>query len=302
MKIKLYTIILLYNKLNAPIKAALSAFQSYNYNNFIFIDNSGLGLINKIKYNLKKYNLTFFSIVNEKNEGFAKAVNKGINYALKNKAKYILLLNDDAYVDKACIPLLLEYLEKDKQALMAGPTIYYTRKNNLVWITGGYFDKLLSKISIPFKNKKIDFGYFKNFPVQEVEFLTGCVLLIKAQAFKEIGFFDEDLFFYGEDLDFCFRVKKRGFKLLWVPYAFAWHDIDIEKERTNPFTMYNLAKSNIIVRRKNFNKPYFFYYLLLHFSLYTPFRLYQILKGSKNFDSIKAWFKGTWDGINSKKQ
>lgn len=124
--------------------------------------------------------------------------------------------------------------------------------------------------------------------------------MLKREVVEKVGLFDEDLFFYGEDLDYSLRVKKAGFKLLWVPYAFAWHDIDIEKGRTNPFVMYTLAKSNIIVRKKNFSNLYFLYYLSIHFLFHTPFKVYQILKGSRNLNSVKAWLKGTRDGICSK--
>jgi len=220
--------------------------------------------------------------------------------SLKKKADYILLLNDDAYLDKYCVKYLLDALEKNPKAMLAGPTIFYHIYKNKVWHTGGYYNKFLGKIEIPYKNKSIEPEHFKNLRTQGVDFLTGCVLMMKKEIVEEVGLFDENLFFYGEDLDYSLRVKKAGFRLLWVPYAFAWHDIDIEKGRTTPFVMYHLARSNIILRRKNFSKFYFIYYLLIHLFLYTPFRSYQILKGSKNLYSIKAWLRGTWNGICSK--
>ena len=227
-------------------------------------------------------------------------MNQGIRVALENKAEYILLLNDDAYLDKNCINCLIEALDRNKKTVLAGPTIFYHSDKNKVWHTGGYYNKFLSNIKIPFKNKKLNIDYLHNLKIQKVDFLTGCVLMMKKKVIEKIGYFDEDLFFYGEDFDYSLRVKKAGFQLLWVPYAFAWHDIDIEKRRTNPFVMYNLAKSNILLRKKNFSKLYFSYYLLLHFFLYTPFRFYQILKGSKDINSFKNWLKGSWDGILSK--
>ncbi len=61
--------------------------------------------------------------------------------------------------------------------------------------------------------------------------------------------------------------------------------------------MYHSARSNIIVRKKRFENWYFFYYLLLHFLVYTPFRIYQTIKGGKMINGVKGWFKGTFDGI-----
>ncbi|AIH04367.1 MULTISPECIES: glycosyltransferase family 2 protein [Thermodesulfobacterium] len=296
---KIYVIIVSYNKVNSVIKAVESVMNNDLNIEIILIDNSeNIKIFNGLKNKLEIYNNIFF-INNKTNLGFSKAVNQGIKIAIENKTDYILLLNDDAYLDKNCLPLLINALEKDKKALLAGPTIFYEKYPNKVWHTGGYFNKLTMGIDIPYKNKTVDFSFFKILQPKKVDFLTGCVLLLKKEAIEKVGFFDENLFFYGEDLDYSLRVKKAGFELLWVPNAFAWHDIDIIKYRTTPFVLYNLAKSNVLVRKKLFDRSLFYYYLVLHFFLYTPFRIYQILRGSKNFESIKAWIKGTIEGLKN---
>jgi len=294
---KICIVIISYNKVNPVIRAVKSSIQSYPDAEIILIDNSeDIKFFKELKQKLKNYSNIEF-IKNNINVGFSKGVNQGIRIALEKNTEYILLINDDVYVDKDCIPQLVDVLEKNEKALLAGPTIFYDKYPNKIWHTGGYFNKLLGNINIPYKNKTMNPDFFKILSPKEVDFLTGCVLMIKRKAFKIIGFFDETFFFYGEDLDYSLRVKKSGYKLLWVPYAFAWHDIDIEKERTNPFVMYHLGRSNVYVRKKHFNKIYFFYYLFLHFTLYTIFRSYQIFKGSKNIASLKAWIKGSWDGL-----
>jgi len=307
-KFNLFIIIVLYNRFEPAIKA-INSILGTNADGFemniVLIDNSEISIIGKIKDYLYKIstpgNVNFSFIINSRNEGFSRAVNQGIKLALQNKADYVLLLNDDAYIDQECIPDLISALENNERALLAGPTIFYAKFPNLVWHTGGYYNKYLGKIQIPYKNKKSLPAHFKNLNVQRVDFLTGCVLLIKVEAFYKVGFFDEDLFFYGEDLDYSIRVRKSGFELLWVPYAFAWHDIEIYKGRTTPFVIYNLARSNLILIKKNFGKLYFCYYLfLIHFLLLTPYRIYQILQGSRDLKSILAWFKGTIDGLRCK--
>ena len=294
---KVCAIIISYNKVSPVIRAIKSVFRSYSNSKVILIDNSeDMNIFKILKHKLRTYsNITF--IKNKDNLGFAKAVNQGIKVALRERTDYILLLNDDAYLERNCINYLIDALEKDKKALLAGPTIFYHKDRNMIWHTGGYFRKLLGSVYIPYKNKKLPFSYFKTLAPKEVDFLTGCVLLIKKEAIEKVGIFDEQLFFYGEDLDYSLRVRKMGYKLIWVPYAFAWHDIEIEKGRTSPFVMRNLARSNLVLRKKHFNVSYFIYYVFLHFVLYTPYRLYQILKGSKNIASIKAWLKGSLEGV-----
>jgi GT2 family glycosyltransferase len=301
MKRSLYTIIISYNKLEPVFRAVDSVFKNHKHSKIILIDNSeDTYFFKKLKQKLKTYKENILFIKNKKNLGFSKAVNQGIKIALNKGADYILLLNDDAYLDKNCIPYLIEALDKDNKAMLAGPTIFYDKDKSKIWSTGGYFNKLLGNIKILLKNKKVNPDTLKNLNIQEVDFLTGCVLMIKSEAIKKIGLFNEDLFFYGEDVDYSLRAKRKGFKILWVPYAFAWHDVDIVKGRTNPFVMYNLSRSKIIIRKSHFKRKYFIYYLILHFLLHTPYKFYQILRGSKDFDSIKFWLKGTWDGIRAK--
>jgi hypothetical protein len=57
----------------------------------------------------------------------------------------------------------------------------------------------------------------------EIDCGTGAALLFKAEAFRAIGFFDEDFFMYGDDLDVCFRLKARGGRVYYVPLAVVLH-------------------------------------------------------------------------------
>ncbi len=153
----------------------------------------------------------------QENIGFAKAVNIGIKKALQEECDYILLLNDDAFLEDNCISKLIQALENDKDALLAGPTIFYTAMPSVIWSSGGYFNMLLSKINLIYKNKKLKTNDLEIAKVHNVDFLSGCVLLIKKEAVEKIGYFDEDLFMYAEDLDYCLRVKQKGYKVLYVP-------------------------------------------------------------------------------------
>ncbi len=296
-------IIVSFYKTEPLIKAVETVIESYSKSKFVIVDNSANILVCKnLKKELPKYkNIIFIS--NPQNYGFAKAVNQGIEIAMKdNNCKYILLLNDDAYVDKDCIPKLIDALEKDEMALLAGPTIYYEKSPNTVWSAGGYFDNFLSRIRIPLKNKNITIEELDKIPIQEVDFLTGCVLLIKREAIEKVGFFDEAFFFYSEDLDYCFRVKKAGYKCLWVPSSIAWHDIEMRARFSSPFAMYNLAKSGIMVRKKHFAGLLKLWNLLIFIFLHTLNKFLSFILGQSNFPAIKAWVKGIADGLKYKIQ
>jgi GT2 family glycosyltransferase len=296
-------IIISYNRIESIIRAVKSISTHYKNYRFIVIDNSeSIQFFENLKMKLRRYD-EIILLKNSQNFGFAKAVNQGIEIAMKNEnCRYILLLNDDAYVDKNCIPKLIDALEKDEKALLAGPTICYGKSPNTVWSAGGYFDKFLSRIRIPLKNKNITIEELDKIPIQEVDFLTGCVLLIKREAIEKVGFFDEGFFFYSEDLDYCFRVKKAGYKCLWVPSAIAWHDIEMSARFSSPFVMYNLAKSGIIVRRKHFTGLLKLWNVLIFIFLHTLNKFLIFILGKSNFSAIKAWVNGIADGLEYKIQ
>lgn len=237
----------------------------------------------------------FYLILNEQNLGFAAGVNSGLRFALKQEPDYIFLLNNDTVIDKECIKHLEQEAREVPGVGIIGPRIFYFNDSRRIWHGGGFFSWLKTGVVIPEKNKLIEECDEEARPVT---FLTGCAMLIKREVFETIGLFDEDYFLYEEDLDFCLRASRAGFKLLYVPSAKVWHKIEaIAKDRTSPFVLYHMARSRILMLRKNFSWPYFLYGVFLHLLFYTPFRFLQILQGAQSSKSVWAWVRGTWAGL-----
>lgn len=234
-------------------------------------------------------------IRNKANYGFARGVNVGIGYALSQGAEFVFLINNDAIVDQSCVQMLIASVEHNNDAGIVGPRIFYYADPKRIWHGGGHFRLLKSDVVNCEKNKLVTQCSEET---REVGFITGCAMLIKRDVLEKIGVLDEDYLFYGEDVDFCLRARKAGFKLLYVPKAKAWHKIEnIAKDRTSPFVLYHIARSRILVLRKNFALPYFLYGLLIHLLIYTPFRFLQIMQGSRSLKSVWAWLHGTWAGV-----
>lgn len=301
---RIYVIIVNYNKYIETIRAVESVLVSnvsdkYDLN-ILLIDNSEsedyFNYLSAYFFNKPR----IFVLKNPKNLGFAKAVNIGINIALKDGFDYILLLNNDAYLDENCLSKLIDFANQINEIGLLSPTIFYALDPNRVWSSGGYFDMFLSRIKMLLKNKIVSKEELCKTAPQFVDFISGCVMLIKKEIIERVGLLDDRFFLYNEDLDYCLRVKSQGFKIAYVPSAFAFHEISVVKDRTNYFTMYHLAKSSVMLRKKHFSKLYYYYYLILHFFLFTPFRFFQIFKGSRSFKSVLFWLKGSLDGIRFK--
>jgi GT2 family glycosyltransferase len=232
---------------------------------------------------------------NADNLGFAAGVNGGIRRALDAGAARVLIVNNDTECARDCLAALGGALDGDPRAGVAGPLIAYHARPDVIWQAGGSFSRLRAGVRVPLKNRP---AAEAGTETVAAGFLTGCAMLVRREAFERAGLFDERLFFYGEDLDFCLRVRAAGFRLLFVPHARMTHKIDnVEAERATPFVFYHRAKSALLLARARFSSPYFLYAAAVHLAAYTPYRAVQAARSADPRATFGAWLRGTADGL-----
>jgi len=170
-----------------------------------------------------------FVIKNKENIGFSKANNMGIK---KSRGKFILFLNPDTEVDKSTLSYMISFMEGHKNA---GASSCFVKLPNgkldegahrgfpTPWNSFCYF----SGISRIFPKSKVFAGYTMGWldlrTEHEVDSIVGAFMLVRRRAGEEIGWWDEDYFFYGEDIDFCFRLKEKGWKIYFTPKVSVLH-------------------------------------------------------------------------------
>lgn len=172
-------------------------------------------------------------IKNEKNLGFSGGHNVAMKYALKNGADYVLILNNDTYVDKYSLTELLKVAGKDSNVGILVPKIYFApgfeyhkdrySKNEIgkvLWYAGGEMD-WANVIGHHRGVDEVDKGQFNK--TENTEFVTGCCMLLKKEVIDRIGMFDDKYFLYYEDADLAMRAKISGFKIAYVPKSIIWH-------------------------------------------------------------------------------
>src|SRR5713101_6254286 len=123
-------------------------------------------------------------IVNDTNLRFAGGSNAGMKVALERGAKYLLLLNNDTVVDHEFLNHLTQLAEREKEAGMFGPKIYYYSDPRRIWFAGGrieWWKGWISHIGI----REHDHGQYDT--VKEVDYLTGCCLLVKRDLIERVG-------------------------------------------------------------------------------------------------------------------
>jgi GT2 family glycosyltransferase len=219
-------------------------------------------------------------IQSRENLGFGKANNLGI---FESSAEFILLLNVDATLNADALDVLLLEMKKNSRigglgpALQSGPASYQVSFGNRV----DFFSELVQK---GFYNL-----YYKNrlkaeLRKREVGWLSAACLLIRKKALEEAGCFDENFFLYFEDIDLCYRIRSRGWKLLLLPQARVTHIGGTSTSAAKGFSRYQYRKSQLYFYRKHNSRASYNLlrvYLWLNFSL-----LFFSLQRKKTGDSV----------------
>jgi GT2 family glycosyltransferase len=235
---------------------------------------------------------------NRLNEGFARGMNACLRDSVGHGADVVFSVNNDTVIDPRCVGRLVEALEADPEAGVAGPAILFHARPDVVWQGGGFFSYWKAGLSVPGKGRRAtDLG---EVPAR-VTFLTGCAVLVARRVLERVGYLDPAYYFYAEDVDFDLRVRQAGLHLVFVPRARVWHKIeDVARDRTSPFVLYHLGRSWTLLFRRRFAFPYAGYGIALQLLLYTPYRLWQMLRGGAGWESCRAWFSGLWDGCRGR--
>lgn len=195
----------------------------------IVVDN---GSKNQDLKKIKQSKFKFKLIENKQNLGFSQGNNVGIQYALSEKADYVLLLNNDTLVRPNFLTNLVKSSQKNK-ADIASPKIYFasgfefhkkrykkSQQGKVIWYAGGQMD-WLNILASHRGVDEVDQGQYDQGGA--TDFATGCCMLINKKVFSQIGFLDPKYFLYWEDNDFCQRAKQKSFKVFYLPQSIIWH-------------------------------------------------------------------------------
>jgi len=162
-------------------------------------------------------------IGNGENRGFGAANNQG--FAIM-KGKYALLLNTDAVLTDGAVSKLWSFIESQpRAAIVCGQLLNADgSKQNSV----ATFPTLLTLLINP---SFLEYIFPRRYPSKryehreplEIESAIGACLLIRKKALDEVGFFDERYFFFFEETDLAYTLRRAGWKVYQVPDAFIYH-------------------------------------------------------------------------------
>ena len=223
------------------------------------------------------------------NYGFAEGANVGIRLAQKQRADYVLLLNNDIVVDRRFLSELIDAAEQTPQIGIAGPTIYYYDRPSTVDFAG-------ENLTV-WRVKGKEYCTKSNQP-REVDKIEGSCMLIRRSLLDKIGLFYPKFWAYWEETDLCFRVKKAGFKVVYLPKSEVWHKVASSLGgENNSFRQYYLNRNRFLFAKRNLSlgdqAKFLVYFFGFEFWLKTAVDLKY-----RKLDSAFTYFRAVIDGLH----
>jgi GT2 family glycosyltransferase len=184
-------------------------------------------------------------IENGRNLGFARANNVGIGWLMSVGVDCALLLNDDTEISPDMLSLLVDALYADTSIGVVGPKINYFGDRDRIWFAGGTVDKWGQASHLG--TDELDPGEQEQ--ERDVDYITGCALMIKRAVLETVGYLDERFFIYYEETEYCARVRASGYRIVIVPQAKMWHKVRPGDRPSSPVYLYLMARNRLLYLR-----------------------------------------------------
>ncbi|MBD0379710.1 glycosyltransferase family 2 protein [Paenibacillus sedimenti] len=240
------------------LQSVYASFSSYSYE-VILVDNASRDhTVEAVQEKFQQVTC----IANTENVGFSRANNQGIRIA---KGRYVLLLNSDTVVQSDTLETMIQFMDANHNVGASGCKIV---------LPDGSLDKACKRgFPTPSASFYYAFGFSKLFPNiprfnqyqlgyldpdQEypIDSLVGAFMLVRREAIDQVGMLDEEFFMYGEDIDWCYRIKQAG----WINYYYPRTQIIHYKgasSRKKPFKIiYEFHRAMILFHKKHYQSQY----------------------------------------------
>jgi GT2 family glycosyltransferase len=185
--------------------------------------------------------------VNDKNLGYAGAINSGLQRILDQGYAWLLIMNNDTVVAGDFLEKLLSAANNHPDVLIWSPAIYSMQHPDIIWHLGSEVIPGTLLTRDPYRGKK-------NLPAEKdaipIVFAHGTAMLIHRDVFSKIGLFDDSFFMYAEEIDFCWRAHQVGILAAGAVQAKMWHKVSASSSRNKSKTNYLRIRNQIIFYRR----------------------------------------------------
>lgn len=229
-------------------------------------------------------------IANTDNKGFSKGCNQAIPLA---KGRYVLLLNPDSVVTATAVSELARYLETHKDCGAVGGRVLNPDGTLQLACRRAFPDPAASfyrvtYLSRIFPNNKTFARYNYSFADEnqelEVDALSGACMMVPKAVVEQVGLLDEDIFMFGEDIDWCWRIKQAGYKVVYNPLAVVTHTHGASSRLRPIGTTIDLHNGMHVFYRKHLAQKYWApFNLLVYAAIWSRAALFIIVNWARSF-------------------
>ena len=190
-------------------------------------------------------------IVLDRNYGFAEGYNKALS---RIDTEYSVLLNSDVEVSDGWIDFLLAFMDEHKEYSACQPKIRSYRNPDFfeyAGASGGFLDRYgypFCRGRIMNKVERDEGQYDDNI---DVFWATGAAMFVRTDVYKEVGGLDGSFFAHMEEIDLCWRMRSRGYKIACVPQSMVYHVGGATLSKENPRKTFLNFRNNLLMIYKN---------------------------------------------------
>ena len=191
-------------------------------------------------------------IVNDDNLGYVGGNNVGIRYALSHGADYVFILNSDTKMTPACLEELVRVMREDPRIAIAGAKNLYMQNPAYTW---GKYGVLNWGPMLVRTHGRFVRDYPEASP-KDVDWIIGNGCMMSRESLETVGIFDEAFFQVNEDVDWCMRARKLGYRVVYVDTAAIHHQGASSADLSKPIVFsygYFLGRNAILFARKHAN-------------------------------------------------
>ena len=240
-----FTVILNTNRREDTLACVASLCKNrYRNNHIVVLDNESTdGSVEALRAAFPEVQI----IELQDNRGYAGNNNVGIAAAIEQGADWVFVLNEDTMLAAECLANLVEAGESDPTIGIVGPMVYHHDAPDVIQSAGGVLGPRWDSIHLG--RDELDQGQFSD--TREVEWISGCGILVRREAIEQMGAIDERYFYFWEETEWCMRIGRGGWKVVHVPAAKMWHKGVSVDHHPKPSVTYYATRNRLLTLSKH---------------------------------------------------
>jgi len=231
------------------------------------------------------------------NLGYAGGNNVGMRHAISQGAEYVFLVNNDVTVAPETVSRLVSATEGHESTGATGALVFWRDEPEKLYAAYGVVDFSEAIVKLKGRNSRSPDRFSEP---MEVDWVLGCAILLRRKAIEDVGELDERFFAYHDEVDWCTRARKKGYRIVLVPGARVWHagQSSTGGERYASAKRYFVGRNSVLFARKHATTRQWAKFVVLFFASVPLAFLRELPRGQARGVALKLW--GFRDGVKGR--